>query len=80
MLAPHERLAQLEAMRAAATDAGRDPNALQYTRWGSLNLDAARVNAYERQGVDRLVLSPSVAPLETQLRELTAFADRVGLH
>jgi probable F420-dependent oxidoreductase len=80
MLAPSERLAQLDVMRQAAIDVGRDPAGLEYTRWGSLDLDEARVRAYERQGVDRLVVAPPAAPVATQLTELTAFADRVSLH
>lgn len=79
MLPPQERLAQLDVMRQAAIDAGRDPDALEYTRWGSLDLDEQRVQAYERQGVDRLVVSPPAAPMAEQLAALTAFARRVGL-
>jgi probable F420-dependent oxidoreductase len=79
MLPPQERLAQLEVMRQAALDNGRDPDALEYTRWGSLDLDESRVQAYERQGVDRLVVSPPVAPVADQLAELTTFARNVGM-
>lgn len=48
-------------------------------RWGSLDLDETRVGAYERQGVDRLVVSPPVAPVAVPIVELTAFVRRVGL-
>ena len=35
-----ERTSQLKLMRAAARDAGRDPDALQVTRWGSIEMTA----------------------------------------
>lgn len=79
ILSPQERRRQLAVMRQAAVDAGRDPDALEYTRWGSLELDAEGVAAREREGVDRLVVAPPAAPPATQLADLTAFARRVGL-
>lgn len=79
MLPPQERLAQLEVMRQTALDAGRDPADLEYTRWGSLDLDASRVQAYERQGVDRLVVAPPAAPVAEQLTQLTSFAHSVDM-
>jgi len=75
-LTPTERLGQLEIMRSSARIAGRDPEALQYTRWGSVDLTPAEVEAFTAQGVDRLVMSPSVGRVEEQLDELSAFAER----
>jgi hypothetical protein len=33
-LTPHERGIQLDLARSTAVEAGRDPEALEYTRWG----------------------------------------------
>ena len=78
-LAPAERLAQLELMRATARDAGRNPEALEYTRWGSIDMQPDGVEAYVAQGVDRLVVGTTSTDLDAQLRELEAFAARHGL-
>jgi probable F420-dependent oxidoreductase len=54
-----ERDAQLELMRATARAAGRDPGALEITRWGSIDLTADDVAAHAAQGTTRLVVGPS---------------------
>lgn len=72
LLTPDERAHQLEVARAAAVEAGRDPNALEYTRWGSIDLTEPALESYEAQGVTRLVVSGT-------RDELSAFADRFGL-
>lgn len=74
-----ERLAQLELMRATAQAQGRDPEVLEYTRWGSIDMDRSDVDAYAAQGVDRLVVGPNSADLSEQLRQLEAFATLHGL-
>jgi probable F420-dependent oxidoreductase len=79
MLTPSERLAQIELMRATAAAAGRDPEALEYTRWGSIELEPSGAEAYAAQGVDRLVVSTTSGDLNEQLRQLEAFATRHGL-
>jgi hypothetical protein len=66
-------------MRAAAAEAGRDPAALEYTRWGSIDLSAADVEAHARNGTIRLVVAPSSVDPAEQRTELTAFADRLKL-
>jgi hypothetical protein len=76
MLTPAERAAQLDIMRSYAARAGRDPESLQYTRWGSLDLSAARLDALEREGVDRLVISPPIDRVQVQLDDLSAFAEK----
>ena len=76
MLAPAERIAQLEVMRSSAADAGRDPSSVQYTRWGSIDMPATRVEGFAEQGVDRLVVTPSIGPVRDQLDELSEFAER----
>jgi len=72
MLAPDERRRQLDLARAAAADAGRNPDALEYTRWGSTSLTQERVEALAAGGVTRLVVSG-------EEQDLTAFAERFGL-
>ena len=78
-LAPAERSRQLALMRAAAVEAGRDADRLEYTRWGSIDMDAAAVAAFASQGVTRLVVATSAAGLDRRREELSAFADRLGL-
>ncbi|HXO09664.1 MAG TPA: TIGR03619 family F420-dependent LLM class oxidoreductase [Solirubrobacteraceae bacterium] len=78
-LTPAERLAQIELMRATALAEGRDPGGLEYTRWGSIDVDRSGVEAYAAEGVDRLVVSTTSTDLGEQLRQLEAFADRHGL-
>jgi probable F420-dependent oxidoreductase len=71
-LTPDERRRQLGLARAAATAAGRDPNALEYTRWGSTSLTREQVEALAAEGVTRLVVSGDE-------EDLTVFAKRFGL-
>jgi probable F420-dependent oxidoreductase len=78
-LAPAERLAQLDLMRATAAAEGRDPDALEYTRWGSIDMEPSSVEAYAAQGVDRLVISATSADPDEQRRRLEAFAALHGL-
>jgi len=69
-----ERAAQWDL--ATTTAAGRT---LEYTRWGSIDLSPASLDAYAAQGVTRLVVGPSSADLAEQRDELSAFAERFGL-
>ena len=78
-LTPAQRASQAELMRAAAVDAGRDPAALEYTRWGSTSLSPADIEAHARNGTTRLVVGPSSPDLAEQLAEVSAFADRLSL-
>jgi probable F420-dependent oxidoreductase len=78
-LTPEERRAQIDLMRATARAQGRDPRVLEYTRWGSIDMDSGEVEAYASQGVDRLVVGPAPAGLGEQLRQLEDFATRHGL-
>ncbi|WP_219470953.1 LLM class F420-dependent oxidoreductase [Nonomuraea rhizosphaerae] len=70
MLSEAERAAQWETARAG----GR---ALEYTRWGSLDMTAERVEALAATGVDRVVVSPGAVGLDERRKELTAFAERL---
>jgi probable F420-dependent oxidoreductase len=71
-----ERAAQLAIMRAAATEAGRDPGALEYTRWGSIGMTPEDVRAYAGHGVTRLVVPPASAGAREQREQISAFAER----
>ena len=74
-----DRSAQLDLMRQTARDAGRDPAALEYTRWGNIGASPREVATLAAEGVTRLVVSPTTADPAEQRRELTAFAERHGL-
>jgi probable F420-dependent oxidoreductase len=78
-LTPAERLAQIELMHTTALAEGRDAEALEYTRWGSIDLEPSGVEAYAAQGVDRLVIGTTSTDLNGQLRQLEAFATVHGL-
>ncbi len=78
-LSPPERARQWQRVRDTATAAGRDPETLDYTRWGNLGLSRDDVRALADEGVTRLVVSPSPGPLDEQRAELTAFARRHDL-
>jgi probable F420-dependent oxidoreductase len=74
-----ERALQIEIMRQTARDAGRSADALDYTRWGSIDMSAADVEAFAAQGTTRLVVSTAaIDPLE-QRDEISAFAERLKL-
>ena len=78
-LTPAERASQIEIMRATARDAGRDPDALEYTRWGAIDMTAADVDAHAARGTTRLVVAPASVDLPGQLDQLSAFAARLDL-
>jgi alkanesulfonate monooxygenase SsuD/methylene tetrahydromethanopterin reductase-like flavin-dependent oxidoreductase (luciferase family) len=73
------RASQVELMRETARAAGRDPAALEYTRWGSPGLSAADVEDLAGLGVTRLVVPAASPDLGEQLGEMSAFAARLGL-
>ena len=79
MLTPDERSTQLNLARTAAADAGRDPQALEYTRWASTELTPDRVDAFAAQGVTRLVINVAATDPVDQRDEMSAFADRFRL-
>ncbi len=79
MLTPQERAEQLELARAEAAKAGRDPEALEYTRHGSIDISRDKVEAFAAQGVTRIVVSASTTDPAEQRAELTEFAERFGL-
>ena len=78
-LTPAERLAQIELMHTTALAEGRDPEVLEYTRWGSIDMERSDAEAYAAQGADRLVVGTTSTDLNEQLRQLEAFATLHGL-
>jgi probable F420-dependent oxidoreductase len=65
----------LATMRAAATDAGRDPDAIEITSGGGLDLDSVKRAA--DLGVDRYTIPPLGFDLETLRTNLGKFAETV---
>ncbi|WP_131741810.1 LLM class F420-dependent oxidoreductase [Actinomadura roseirufa] len=78
-IGPDERAAQMDIIRSSALEAGRDPDALEYTRWGSMDMSVERAEELAAEGVTRVVVGASSADPEEQRAELSAFADRFGL-
>ena len=74
-----ERGVQLDLTRAAAVEAGRDPDALEYTRWGPIDLSVEQVELLGEEGVTRIVVGASSTEPSEQRDELSAFAERFGL-
>lgn len=79
LLTPDERAAQWATVRTTAREAGRDPDSLEYTRWGSIDLTAEKVEALAGLGVTRLVVSATSPDPAEQADQLSAFAERFGL-
>ncbi|MBF6099358.1 TIGR03619 family F420-dependent LLM class oxidoreductase [Nocardia cyriacigeorgica] len=79
MLDEDERDLQLDLARKAAADAGRDPAALEYTRWGSIDATVERVEQLAEHGVTRIVVNVTAATAEEQHDQMSAFAERFGL-
>jgi hypothetical protein len=71
-----ERAGQIEVMRAAALAAGRDPAALEYTRWAPIDMSPSGAVARASNGTTRLVVAPGPGDLAAQCAEISAFADR----
>ncbi|QQQ80074.1 TIGR03619 family F420-dependent LLM class oxidoreductase [Saccharothrix sp. 6-C] len=78
-LTPDERALQWDLVRATAVEAGRDPAALDYTRWGSIGMSTDTAAAFAAQGVTRVVVSATSADPGEQRDQLSAFAERFGL-
>lgn len=65
----------LDAMRAAATEADRDPDAIEVTAMGPLDVDG--VKAFEALGVHRIAVPPLGFDLDTLKTSLASFHDTV---
>ncbi|MDQ7909550.1 TIGR03619 family F420-dependent LLM class oxidoreductase [Phytohabitans sp. ZYX-F-186] len=79
LLLPDERRAQLDLARAAAVEAGRDPAALEYTRWGSIDVTPERVEALAAEGVTRIVVGATAEEPAERYAQMDAFAERFAL-
>lgn len=78
-LTEQERAAQIDLMRETARAAGRDPAALEVTRWASIDMTADDVAQHAEAGVARLVVAPASVDLSEQKDQISAFAARAGL-
>ncbi|WP_024806564.1 LLM class F420-dependent oxidoreductase [Nocardia sp. BMG51109] len=79
MLTEQERDEQFELARKTAAEAGRDPAALEYTRWGPSDLSAEQVGELAEHGVTRVVVNFAAPDLDQQRDQMSEFADRFGL-
>ncbi|MBU2668871.1 TIGR03619 family F420-dependent LLM class oxidoreductase [Actinoplanes bogorensis] len=79
MLSPDERVAQLALARSSAAAAGRDPDALEYTRWAGITMSPARAEALAAEGVTRVVVSATSDDPAEQQDQMSAFAERFSL-
>jgi probable F420-dependent oxidoreductase len=65
----------LDTMRASAKDAGRDPDAIEVTAGGVMDLDGVR--RFADMGVDRIALPPLGFDLDTLREQLARFSEQV---
>jgi probable F420-dependent oxidoreductase len=79
VLTSAERAIQLDLARKVATDVGRGLEPLDYTRWGSIDMPAERVEELAAEGVTRVVITVPDTEPQQQRDELSAFADRFAL-
>lgn len=78
-LSAGERAGQLDVMRTAAAQAGRDPAVLEYTRWVPASISAADAEAHAALGATRLVAALGAPDLDGQREEMSALAGRLSL-
>jgi probable F420-dependent oxidoreductase len=79
LLHPDERRAHLDLARAEAVRAGRDPDALEVTRWASIDVTPQRVEALAAEGTTRIVVGASAEDQAERYAQMDAFAERFGL-
>jgi probable F420-dependent oxidoreductase len=65
----------IETMRASAKDTGRDPDAIEVTAGGAMDLDGVR--RFGDLGVDRIVLPPLGWDLDTLREQFGRFSENV---
>jgi alkanesulfonate monooxygenase SsuD/methylene tetrahydromethanopterin reductase-like flavin-dependent oxidoreductase (luciferase family) len=75
-LSLQQRGEQLDLMRRVAQAHGRAADALDYTRFGSIDMDVGTIAARAAQGVTRIVVSPASFDLDEQMEQLSEFATR----
>lgn len=74
-----ERAFQIDLMRTTARESGRDPDRLELTRWGSIEMSGNDVEAMAATGVTRVVVSATSADPHAQREEISSFAERLKL-
>ncbi|HWS35090.1 MAG TPA: TIGR03619 family F420-dependent LLM class oxidoreductase [Actinoplanes sp.] len=79
MLSPQERATQLDLARSEAAAVGRDPDALEYTRWASISTTRERVETLAAEGVTRVVVNVTSTDRSEQQDEMSALAERFEL-
>ncbi|MBF6341207.1 TIGR03619 family F420-dependent LLM class oxidoreductase [Nocardia abscessus] len=79
MLDDAERELQIELARKTAAEAGRDPAALEYTRWGPSDLSVEQVQQLEEQGVTRILVNLAPGTADEQHDRMSEFAERFDL-
>jgi probable F420-dependent oxidoreductase len=79
MLSPQERATQLDLARSEAAASGRDPGALEYTRWASISMTQQRAEALAAEGVTRVVVNVTSTNETEQQDEMSALAERFEL-
>jgi len=75
-MTPTMAQAQLDLMREVAASHNRDPQSLELTRWGSIDMTESDVERREQQGVARIVVSPGSTERDEERSELEAFSVR----
>jgi probable F420-dependent oxidoreductase len=78
-LTPDGRAALWELVRETARSAGRDPDAIEQTRWGSIGMTPAQAERLAAEGATRVVVSATATDPAEQHDQLRAFAERFGL-
>ncbi|MEV4752225.1 LLM class flavin-dependent oxidoreductase [Streptosporangium sp. NPDC049248] len=78
-LDPNERAIQLDLARSTAVEAGRNPETLEYTRSGPIDMTVDQVEEFAAQGVTRIVVSATATEPDRQREEMSAFAQRFAL-
>ena len=74
-----ERRALWDLVRSTAVEAGRDPDAISYTRWGHLEMSVEQVEKLTEQGVTRIVVGAPAGEPDEQRAQLVDFAQRFDL-
>ena len=74
-----EHAEHIALMRTTAQAAGRDPDALQITRWGSIDMTPDDVAPHTANGVTRIVVAPTSTDPAEPRAQLSAFASRHSL-
>ncbi|NUP47624.1 MAG: TIGR03619 family F420-dependent LLM class oxidoreductase [Catenulispora sp.] len=74
-----ERRVLWDLVRSTAEAAGRDPEAIAYTRTGSLEMSTDRAEQLAAQGTTRIVVGAPAGDPDEQCAQLAEFAERFGL-